>query len=55
LNLHPDIEISDARRIVDLRNWVIHSYDNVDDVITWGILNKDLPVLKTQVEGLLGE
>jgi uncharacterized protein with HEPN domain len=55
LNLHPDIEISDAGRIVDLRNWVIHSYDNVDDVIIWGILNKDLPVLKTQVEGLLGE
>jgi len=53
LNLQPDIEISNARRIVDLRNWVIHSYDNVDDVIIWGILNKDLPVLKIQVESLL--
>lgn len=53
LKIEPSIDISDARRIVNLRNWVIHAYDNVDDVIVWGIINKDLPLLKIQVEGLL--
>ena len=53
ININPDIEISEARRIVDLRNWVIHGYDKVDDVIIWGIISRDIPKLKTQVERLL--
>ncbi len=53
LKINPDIEISDARRIVDLRNWVIHGYDKIDDVIVWGIVSKDVPKLKIQVEALL--
>ncbi|MFO8233830.1 MAG: HepT-like ribonuclease domain-containing protein [Bacteroidales bacterium] len=48
-----DIEIPEARRIVDLRNWVIHGYDKVDDVIIWGIVSRDIPKLKKQVEKLL--
>ena len=43
LNFDDKICISDSRRIVDLRNWVIHGYDKVDDVIIWGIVLKDLP------------
>lgn len=31
----------------------IHSYDNVDTVIIWGILKKDLPLLETEVSNLL--
>jgi len=27
------IQINNARKIVDTRNWVIHGYDNVDDII----------------------
>ncbi len=53
LRINPDIEISETRRIVDLRNWVIHGYDKVDDVIIWGIISRDIPKLKTQVERLL--
>ena len=53
LRLDPQIQIADARRIVNLRNWVIHAYDNVDDVIIWGVINKNLPALKSQVTGLL--
>jgi len=49
------IEISGARRIVDLRNLVIHGYDSVDDVIIWGILSKDLPQLKDQIEKLISD
>lgn len=49
----PEINISSSRRIVNLRNWVIHAYDNVDNVIIWGIINKDLPMLREQVLDLL--
>ena len=55
LKINSDIEISEARRIVDLRNWVIHGYDKVDDVIIWGIISRDIPKLKEQVERLLEE
>lgn len=47
------IPIPNPRRIIDLRNWVIHGYDNVDDVLIWGILSKDIPVLKTEIEKLI--
>ena len=53
LKLDENIEISDSRRIVDLRNWVIHVYDKVDDVIIWGIVSRDLPKLKEQVDKLI--
>ena len=46
LEIDSNIEISEARRIVDLRNWVIHGYDKVDDTIIWGIISRDLPQLK---------
>ena len=55
LEINPDIEISEARRIVDLRNWVIHGYDKVDDTIIWGIISRDLPQLKKQVDKLLAK
>lgn len=54
LDMEPDIQIDDARKIVNLRNFVIHGYDKVDNVIIWGVINKDLPKLKKQVEDLLG-
>ncbi len=52
LQLDPNFPMEDARRIVDLRNWVIHGYDKVDDVIIWGILSNQLPKLKTRVKEL---
>ena len=53
LKLDNEFPIDNARKIVDLRNWVIHGYDNVDDVIIWGILINHLPKLKEQVEKLM--
>lgn len=55
LKLDTNIDISYAKRIVSLRNWVIHTYDNVDNVIIWGIINKDLPLLEKQVRKLFAE
>ena len=53
LKIDSEIIIENARKIVDLRNWVIHGYDKIDDVIIWGIISKHLPILKTQVDELL--
>lgn len=33
LKIDSAIRIDNARKIVDLRNWVIHGYDKIDDVI----------------------
>ena len=53
LKIDSTIKIDNARKIVDLRNWVIHGYDKIDDVIIWGIISKQLPLLKSQVDELL--
>lgn len=53
LKLNPDINISYARVIVDLRNKVIHAYDEVNHMVLWKIIIKDLPVLKSEVSKLL--
>jgi uncharacterized protein with HEPN domain len=55
LQIDPEIKIENARKIVDLRNWVIHGYDKVDNIIVWGILVNHLPKLKNQVSSLLKE
>lgn len=55
LKIDSNIQIDNARKIVDLRNWVIHGYDKVDDVIIWGIVSRQLPLLKEQVDKLLEE
>src|ERR1700761_4379206 len=53
LKITPGISISYSRQIVDLRNKVIHSYDNVNDVVIWSIVMNHLPTLKTEVELLM--
>src|ERR1700749_4277398 len=53
LKINPDISISYARQIVDLRNKVIHAYDNVNDIVIWSIVMNHLPTLKLEVELLL--
>lgn len=50
-----DIQISNSRKIVDVRNRIIHGYDSVSDDVIWGIVIKNLPVLQEEVEVLLGE
>lgn len=53
LKIDKTINISDSRRIVNLRNYVIHGYDKVDNVIIWGIISRDLPKLKEQIDNLI--
>lgn len=50
-----DIEISNSRKIVDVRNRIIHGYDSVSDDVIWGIVILNLPTLQKEVEKLLGD
>ena len=49
------IKISNARKIVDTRNRIIHGYDSVSDEIVWGIVINHIPILQTEVKDLIGE
>ena len=49
------IQISNSKKIVDVRNRIIHGYDSVSDDVIWGIVIKNLPVLQKEVEVLLEE
>jgi len=49
------INISNSRKIVDVRNRIIHGYDSVSDDVIWGIVIRHLPILKTEIEKLLNQ
>ncbi len=49
------IQLSNSRKFVDVRNRIIHGYDSVSDEIIWSIVITHLPVLKAEIETLLGE
>lgn len=53
LKIDPTVSITSARSIVDTRNYVIHSYDNVTDEIMWGIIVRHLPILKNEIINLI--
>ena len=49
------VEISNARKIVDARNRIIHGYDSVSDETVWGIVIKHIPYLKVEIKNLLAK
>ena len=49
LRENPEIEIDNARRIIGLRNQIIHGYDTVSDENIWGIIMIHLPKLQKEV------
>ena len=49
------IEFSNARKIVNTRNRIIHGYDTVSDDIIWSIVIKDIPILKVEIQKMLSE
>ncbi|MEY5048845.1 MAG: hypothetical protein RLZZ175_2204 [Bacteroidota bacterium] len=53
LKRKPDIAISNSRKIVDTRNRLTHSYDDIENVQVWSIVIKHLPILKQEVIMLL--
>lgn len=56
------LEVADAsvirtfpelRKIVGLRNRIVHGYDNIDEELIWDVVRNRLPKLRRQVEKLL--
>ena len=57
IRLDPSLaaHISEIRRIVALRNRLIHAYASIASEVVWGILEIGLPTLRREVEALLSE
>ena len=55
VKINPAINITYARLIIDLRNKIIHSYDNINNDVIWKIVNKDIPILKQEINLLLNK
>lgn len=53
LIIDPEFPIINARRIVGLRNQIIHGYDSVSDENIWGIIMNHVPKLKLEIEELI--
>jgi uncharacterized protein with HEPN domain len=44
-----------AERIIAFRNILAHGYDRVDHEVVWDIIETHLPVLRCEVQDLMGE
>lgn len=47
------IVITNARKIIDARNYIIYGYDSLSVDILWSIITNHLPILEKEVEHLL--
>ncbi|MCI0520633.1 MAG: DUF86 domain-containing protein [Chloroflexi bacterium] len=47
--------IKPGQQIISLRNRLIHGYDTIDFDILWQIVTKDLPVLISTLERMIGK
>ncbi|MDR1756917.1 MAG: DUF86 domain-containing protein [Culturomica sp.] len=52
--LDPHYPILNTRKIIALRNRVVHAYDGLDNETIWSVLVNHLPKLKEDVAKLLG-
>lgn len=53
LKIEKSIKISSSKRVIGMRNRVIHGYDKIDDGVIWGTIKKHLSILKREVKELL--
>jgi len=49
LNKDSNFKISHSRKVISLRNRIIHGYDVISDELIWGIVMNDLPKLKSEI------
>lgn len=55
LRIRNDIKITNARKIVNTRNYVIQGYDSLRHEILWAIVINDIPLLKAEIIRILTE
>jgi len=53
LTIQPEIKISAAKKIIGLRNIISHAYDSVEPELIWAIIQRDIPVLASEVQTIL--
>ena len=46
VNSHPDTPWKQVR---GMRNYIVHEYFQIDDVVVWGVVTEDIPVLRQQI------
>ena len=49
----PSFPIENAKRIIGLRNQIIHGYDSISDENIWGIITVHLPKLKSEIDSMI--
>jgi len=49
----PSFPIEEGKRIIGLRNQIIHGYDSISDENIWAIIINHLPKMKSKVEELI--
>ena len=47
-------KIPELRRIVGMRNRIIHGYDSVDDELLWSVAETNVPALASSLRAILG-
>jgi uncharacterized protein with HEPN domain len=55
LKEEPNFSITNAKRIIGLRNQIIHGYDSISDENIWAIIINHLPKLQTEVDELISK
>jgi uncharacterized protein with HEPN domain len=54
IEIDPTIGISSSKKIVGLRNIISHAYDSIEPELIWGIIQRDIPKLSTEIQQLKG-
>ena len=49
------VEIPNARAVIDTRNLIIHSYDNVQPEFLWSLVVRHIPELKKDIKRIITE
>ena len=49
------LQITNAKQIINLRNYIIHAYDTVDYEILWSIIVNHLPKLKIEIKEIISK
>ncbi len=47
--IKPDLNITNIRRIIDFRNYLIHGYTDISNKVVWSIIETNLPLLKKEI------
>lgn len=43
------------KQVRGMRNYIVHEYFQIDDVVVWGVVSTDIPVLRKQILEYLEE